>query len=139
MYGVNNAIITLLFVGTTQLGIVLKELPNFTQWDTLGLNLGIVQGKLDQIDADSRNVSNRVSKVIQEWLKRNHNEEEYGPPTWNNLVKAVKPIDKELALDIEAKYCTSRGKNNLRTNTCVPIYQKGFISKYSFFVFQMIT
>ena len=105
MNGVVTASIALLFVGIEQLQNVLQELPDFTDWERLGLRLGLRQGKLNVIDADGKKTSDRLSKVIQEWLMRNHNEKEYGPPTWSNLTKAIEAIDNSLALKIKEKYC----------------------------------
>ena len=102
--------IALLFVEIEQLQDVLQELPDFTEWERLGLKLGLSQRKLNVIEEDGRRIAKCLSKVIQEWLKRNHDEENYGTPTWSNLVKAIKPIDKALAVQIEKKYCAVRGK-----------------------------
>ena len=93
------------FVEIDQLQNVLQELPDFTEWERFGLNLGLRQGKLNVIEADGKKSADRLSKVTQEWLMRNHNEKEYGPPTWSNLVKAIEPIDNSLALKIKEKYC----------------------------------
>ena len=81
------------------------------------------------IENDGKNSHDCLSKVIQEWLKRMHNEREYGTPTWSNLVKALKPIDNGLALNIEQKHCPIKGKNYFPTNTpaqvCVNMFPKG--------------
>ena len=86
---------------------VLNELPHFTLWRKLGRYLGIDEGKLEVIKEDCRKSSECLEEVIKYWLKGNHDQYEYGPPTWGSLAKAVKPIDIALALKIKGKH----GKN----------------------------
>ena len=136
--------IALLFVEIEQLQDVLQELPDFTEWEKLGLNLGLRQGKLNVIEEDCRRNANRLSKVIQEWLRRNHNEKQYGRPTWSNLVKAIKPIENALALEIEKKHCAVRGKPYLfheHTHTHIHTNTKKAFEPVciAFYLFEMIS
>ena len=89
---------------------VMDELHCFAEWRVLGRNLGIHEGQLDVFERDAGDTHGRLSKVIDCWLRRNHNEEKCGLPTWGNLAKAVKPIDNALAMEIETKHGVCRGK-----------------------------
>ena len=63
-----------------------------SQWKALGTQLGLKTNLLDEINANYRR--NRIGEcfdqVLEAWLKRNHNEAKFGPPTWHNLANAVK-------------------------------------------------
>ena len=98
------------FVAIGKMKAVMDDLQGFAEWRELGRNLGVDEGQLNVFESDDIHTLGRLSKVIQHWLKRNHNEEECGPPTWGNLAKAMKPINKALALRIEAKHGISSGK-----------------------------
>ena len=89
---------------------VMEELQHFGEWRELGINLGVHEGQLNVFENDASRTYSRLSKVIEHWLKRNHNEEECGPPTWGNLAKAMKAIDKALAMKIEKKCGIYSGK-----------------------------
>ena len=95
-----------------QMRAVLDELPRIALWKEFGRNLGIDEEQLNVIEVDIIRTHGRLSKVIEHWLKRNHNERECGPPTWGNLAKAIKPIDKALAMKIEAKHAVCQGKEH---------------------------
>ena len=105
--------ITLLFVETEHLREVLQELKDFADWKKLGLNLGFNSGQLNVIEKDGEDNADCLSRVIQEWLKRMHNEGEYGRPTWSNLVKALKRINLTLAEEIQERHCPINGKNDI--------------------------
>ena len=94
----------------------MEQLPHIAQWKEFGRSLGIDEEQLNVIEVDTVHTHGHLSKVIEHWLKRNHNEEECGPPTWGNLVKAFKPINKALAVNIEAKHGIHRGKKHNTPN-----------------------
>ena len=116
-----NASFALLPVATDDTRVVLNKLPNFVQWRALGRNLGISEAKLEEIEHDASHAYDHLTEVIKHWLRRNHNEEECGPPTWSNLAKAVKPTNNALAMKILGKPVVSGGKKQslLRTSNRV--------------------
>ena len=89
-----------------QLFEVMNELPNFTNWVGLGANLGVSVGVLEVIKANCKpegGVRECLLQVLMEWLKRNHNEAKFGPPTWTSLAKAIQPINSALAIQIRQR------------------------------------
>ena len=98
------------FVAILEMKAVMDDLQRFAEWRELGRNLGVDEGQLNIFESDAGQTHGRLSKVIQHWLNRNHNEEEFGPPTWGNLAKAIKPIDKARAMKIEKKHGIFSGK-----------------------------
>ena len=86
---------------------VIRELPYFTKWRELGLNLGLIPGQLDVIEVNYRLAGDRLYQVLLEWLKKNYNQDKHGPPTWSNLANALKQIDHALSIAIRERHCTA--------------------------------
>ncbi len=70
------------------------------KWKTIGLKLGIPLAKLDSIESTETNLDNKLIRMINEWLKRVHDEEKWGQPTWKKLASVVEDIDKPRAQTI---------------------------------------
>ena len=85
----------------------LKELKDalgyFSDWNNLGLNLGLHPDLLKRISEDKHNVDGRVEEVLRNWLQMKCTDSEK-EPTWNQLVAAVRPIDPALSIHISKKY-----------------------------------
>ena len=80
---------------------------NKSRWKTLGRKLGLKSGLLQKINSDYRRdgVEECFHQVLEEWLKRNHDVDRFGPPTWYSLANAVKRSgDAALADDIHAMH-----------------------------------
>ena len=70
----------------------MSHFPN-VQWDDLGLQLGIVRLKLDEIRANNpRNVKNCLKDCLTLWLQRDYNTEEYDKPTMESLAGAFRKM-----------------------------------------------
>ena len=64
---------------------------DLAQWKVLGRQLGLRDNLLNEINANyERNVGECVSRVLEAWLKGNHDEARFGPPTWYSLANAVR-------------------------------------------------
>ena len=77
------------------------------QWKVLGRQLGLKSNLLDEINSNcQRNgVEECFNRTLEAWLKRNHNEATFGPPTWHSLADAVKKSgDPALAAKIWAQH-----------------------------------
>ena len=70
----------------------MNHFPN-DQWDDLGLQLGIVRVKLNEIRANNpRNVKNCLKDCLTLWLQRDYNTEEYDKPTMESLAGALRKM-----------------------------------------------
>ena len=71
---------------------VRKELRDYTKsnWSVLGLELGL-EKVLDKIHAKHKRDGDEVcmDELLKEWLRRNHDQERLGCPTWRSLAAAV--------------------------------------------------
>ena len=80
---------------------------NMTKWKVLGRQLGLKSNLLDNINANyqQNGVEECFSQVLEAWLKRNHNESRFKPPSWHSLASAVKRSgDPALAANILAQH-----------------------------------
>ena len=77
------------------------------QWKVLGRELGLKSNLLEEIKANhhqQNGVGECFNQVLKAWLKRNHNEARFGPPTWHSLADAVERSgDLALAAKLRAK------------------------------------
>ena len=65
-------------------------IPASANWTNIGIALGLHANVLDCIKA--ANISNPdacLTSMVTEWLRRNHNVDKFGEPTWRQLVEAV--------------------------------------------------
>ena len=78
-------------------------LPLATSWQTIGENLKIPSEILSTIGIDCQyRGRDCLREMLDEWLKM------IEPlPTWEQLVQAVMPIDKEKAETLQVKHCLS--------------------------------
>ena len=69
----------------------------------MGSALGVRVHQLRTIDSSHRQCDDCISDVLQIWLRRSHNEEKFGPPTWKKLAEAVgaKAGGNNMALALE--------------------------------------
>ena len=58
------------------------------RWKRIGRALRLRPPTLNQIEADQRNVADRLSAVLENWVKKNYDVERAGEPTWTLLVRA---------------------------------------------------
>ena len=75
--------------------------PLATQWKSIGTLLGLSQDVLDRINSDEASANDRLQMMTSEWLKQVTH-----PPTWSNLVTAVKMFDKSKAQEIRQHIAT---------------------------------
>ena len=67
-----------------------NNFPN-DQWDDLGLELGIIYTKLEEIKANNpQDVSGCVQECLALWLQCNYNTSKYGKPTMKSLAAALR-------------------------------------------------
>lgn len=59
-------------------------------WNAFGLALGLKPSTLNDIDKDCTGVQKCLDQVVEKWLLVKYDNDRYGNPTWNNLIKAVR-------------------------------------------------
>ena len=81
----------------------LKEIKDalgyFSDWNSLGLNLGLHPRLLEVISVDRHSVQDRQDEVLRNWLSKNYIDRGK-EPTWSQLVAAIEPINPALSMYI---------------------------------------
>ena len=102
----------LLIIGITDLDNVIKELTSIQHlscavWHSLGLQLGLYESRLNEIDADHRGISaNCFQKCIAAWLRGEDKVKDKDGPSWLSLVSALNTIgEHHIAATIKDTYC----------------------------------
>ena len=70
--------------------VKLKLLPVASRWRDIGLVLGISDSKLEVIEEKQLDAYDSLTDMLRLWLKKVHNVEKYGVPSWQSLREAVK-------------------------------------------------
>ena len=97
------AYIKYMYVAIKNLEEVKAALDYFSEWNNLGLKLGLHPDLLKRISKDKQEVDERLEAVLRNWLKMKCMDSRK-QPTWNQLVAAVKQLDPALANEIEKKH-----------------------------------
>ena len=67
-----------------------NNFPN-SQWDDLGLELGIIYTKLEEIKANNpQDVGGCVQECLALWLQCDYNTSKHGKPTMESLAAALR-------------------------------------------------
>ena len=75
-------------------------------WRDLGLRLGILQPKLEDIDDRRRgSPAECMYDVLSCWLERQDKVMERGVPSWNTLVHTLEHVNKAAADSIRSEKC----------------------------------
>ena len=82
---------------------VKAALGYLSDWNNLGLNLGLHPDLLERISKDKHEVDGRLEEVLRNWLQMKCMDSDK-EPTWNQLVAAVKPINPALSINIRQTY-----------------------------------
>ena len=83
------------------------------KWKSIGIGLGIKQGKLDEIEAaNPGDPSDCLTKVLSTWLSRSYTVKRFGEPTWQKLTQIVLDSaagnNPALALTIAKEHLSAR-------------------------------
>ena len=81
---------------------VKKALRGFNKkkWKDLGEELGLDEEVLETVSADHKGegIEECFREMLKHWLRKNYDDADSNPPTWNNLADAVKEAgDRALA------------------------------------------
>ena len=102
MYTSYTYIDFLLCTGIADLVSVKRFLKNLVDWQSLGLELGLLYTTLEIIEKEQpRNVTNCKTKMLAAWLQQHDNVIQNGVPSWSVLRTALQEIgENELASEI---------------------------------------
>ena len=89
-----------------------RFLKNVVDWQSLGLELGLLYPTLECIEEEKRGVVDKCkTKMLAAWLQQQDNVTKKGVPSWSTLKTALENIgEKELASEI-GEYDSERGIN----------------------------
>ena len=95
--------VVLLFTGIDDLVDVKKFLKDVVDWQSLGLELGLLYSTLEQIEEEQRGAIIKCkTKMLAAWLKQQDNVSRKGVPSWSVLRTALEEIgEHQLASDHE--------------------------------------
>ena len=91
-----------------------KYLKNLVDWQSLGLELGLLYPTLEKIELDHRGMVEQCkSKMLAAWLRQQDNVRQHGSPSWSVLQAALRSMgENRLASEISmnplvsgAQYC----------------------------------
>ena len=89
-----------LHTGIDELVVVKNALKRVNDWQSLGLQLGLLYSTLEQIEIDNNGkVEQCKTKMLAAWLKRQDSVLKVGVPSWSVLQTALREIgENELKL-----------------------------------------
>ena len=90
---------TPLYTGIDDLVMVKRFLKYFNDWQSLGLELGLLYPTLERIEEEQRGDVNKCTmKMLAAWLQRQDNVSQVGVPSWSVLQTGLRNIgENELA------------------------------------------
>ena len=102
----------LLYIGIDDLLQVKQFLKKFNNWQSLGLELGLLYPTLEGIDEEQRGVIDKCkTKMLAAWLRQQDNVRQVGTPSWGVLQRALESIEEnELASKISTWDMVSCGQ-----------------------------
>ena len=92
-------------------------LSNFTDWESLGLELGLYYPTLEAIKIEEKEqVRKCMMKMLVAWLKKTDDVSCYHGPSWQQLIKSLRAIEENgLADDIKRRLLNKRSCDQLST------------------------
>ena len=85
--------VVLLYTGIDDLASVKRVLKNLVDWQSLGLELGLLYTTLEIIEREQRgNITMCKTKMLAAWLQQQDNVCQNGVPSWSVLRTALEEI-----------------------------------------------
>ena len=117
--------------GIDKLVEVKNTLKKVNDWQSLGLQLGLLYPTLEKIETDNNSkVEQCKTKMIAAWLKRQDNVLKVGVPSWSVLKAALRKIGEGEVADQIVTWCEFERTSLLHDTVCYRIYLAGNISGY---------
>ena len=98
-------VVVLLYTGIDDMFEIKMALKNLTDWQSLGLALGLLYPSLEKIEEEQRGVIEKCkTKMIASWLQQQDNVSKKGVPSWAVLQTALREIGEiQLADEIDQR------------------------------------
>ena len=95
------------FIDRSSLRRVFGLLTQYSDWESLGLLLGLESATLEAIKADNSGKKQACKReMLENWLDGKDQVTECGGPTWRQLADCLKQLGEDsLAQVIEEQYC----------------------------------
>ena len=82
-----------LYAGINDLFKVKMSLRKVVDWQTLGLELGLLHPTLNRIKKEQHGMIDKCkTKMLAAWLQKEDNVSQYGVPSWSTLQTALRNI-----------------------------------------------
>ena len=87
--------VLLLFTGIDDLADVKRLLKDLVNWQSLGLELGLLYPTLKRIKKEQReDINDCIMEMLAAWLQQQDNVTKKGVPSWSTLKMALMNIDE---------------------------------------------
>ena len=85
--------VVLLYTGIADLAQVKRFLKNVNDWQSLGLELGLLYPTLKRIKGEQQgDINDCMMEMLEAWLQQQDNVSQVGAPSWGMLRKALNNI-----------------------------------------------
>ena len=85
--------------------LLLRELCKITEWDVLGIYLGLDESEITEIERDHQSNARRRIAMLAKWMEKDTNS------SWEKVNEALKCMSQiRLANQLKEKYCASESK-----------------------------
>ena len=97
-----NVTVVLLYTDIADLAHVKRFLKNVNDWQSLGLELGLIYPTLKRIKKEQQgDMKDCMMEMLEAWLQQQDNVSQVGAPSWRVLQRALNHIgENELANEI---------------------------------------
>ena len=85
--------VVLLYTGIADLASVKKFVKSVVDWQSLGLELGLLYPTLKRIKKEQHgDINDCIMEMLEAWLQQQDNVREKGVPSWSVLRNALKEV-----------------------------------------------
>ena len=92
-----------IYTGIADLCKVKRFLKNVVDWQSLGLELGLLYPTLKRIKREQHDINDCMMEMLATWLQQKDNVSQAGAPSWSVLQTALREIsENDLANRIPA-------------------------------------